>query len=113
MSMQMSFLHKPKYIVLGLLVVVFLAIAYMGYELPSEARKPLGGCLIAAGVCNILLRRKASRWIFRLTQSKPALISKPWAFFGEEGVQFFYLGIGITFAVAGLFLLLMGTFPIR
>jgi hypothetical protein len=97
----MSPLLKPKHIVVILLVMLFFGIAFATYDLPPDARKVFAGCLIAAGAFNILLRRNAARWIFRLTKSKV------WAFFGEEGVQFFYLGVGITLVASGLFLLLM------
>ena len=95
----MSF-FRPKRVVVALLLIVFVGIALAAYDFPSDARKVLAVCLIVTGVLNILLRRSASRWIFRISPQ-----SKVWSFFGEPGIQFGYLGFGVTLVAEGLLLL--------
>jgi hypothetical protein len=103
MPVQMNSVLKPKNILVALLIMVFFALAYAAYDFPPDARNVFAVCLVAAGVLNILLRRSASRSIFRLLPQ-----SKVWSFFGEEGVQFGYLAFGVTLVAEGLLLLLIG-----
>jgi hypothetical protein len=96
----MNSIFKPKIVVAALLILVFGAVAYAAIDMPADARNVFAICLVAAGMLNILLRRKASHSIFRWIPQ-----SRVWSFLGEEGVQFGYLGLGVTLLVEGLLLL--------
>jgi hypothetical protein len=100
-SSQMMSTLKPKTVVLVMAAAFFLPGLFAVHDMPREVRPVLGIFLMVTGAIWILLRRRSSRMMMRSR-------SRVLAFFGEEGVQFFYLAFGVTCSVAGLLSLLAG-----
>jgi len=65
---------------------------------------------VEAGAFNVLLHRTFGQQAFDWTRSMPPFVANFWLFFGKEGAQFLYLGIGTIFGAAGLFLLIKSFF---
>ena len=77
------------------------------WVLPGPGRF-LGGFLLAIGTLNGLFYKRTGRTFFARTQSSRPLVAEFWASSGERGVQFFFLGIGVIFVVAGCLLIIAG-----
>jgi hypothetical protein len=98
-------------------VIAFLALCagFMGFivyqvlHVPSSGTKFMGGFFLVIGAMNSLFYKSSGRKFYATTQRNPPYFARFWARFGERGIQFFHLGIGIIFTVAGCVLIVLGT----
>jgi hypothetical protein len=102
----MSDAQESRGRVIVLLVLIFALGAAIGllFVVPSSLSRFLGACLVAIGAFNVLLHRRFGSETSQRGQSMP-FVSNLWKGIGKEGAQLLYLGIGIIYAAAGVFLL--------
>jgi drug/metabolite transporter (DMT)-like permease len=88
-----------------MVLVLFCAwMIYLLFEFPPGLYRFFGICLIAIGVFNVLLHKRFGRQTLKWAHSMPGVVTNFWEYIGKDGVQLFYLGIGIILIAAGLFL---------
>lgn len=104
MSLGVSMVPKTESIALIVLLLVFLV--GVASVIPVELSGFFGICLVVIGTPIALLHKRIAQQIFGSSQSMPSFVSTLWRRIGEGGIQFLYFGIGIAFAVTGVFLLI-------
>jgi hypothetical protein len=65
----------------------------------------VGVVVFTVGVLNAFFYKATGRKFFAKTQSERPFIAKVWAYGGERGVQFLFLGFGILLAIIGCVLI--------
>ena len=95
--------------VIVLLLVFAIWMAFVLYAVrPWPDHLLFGGVFLAIGIANVVFCKTNGRKFFARTQASPPFVARVWACGGEKGVQVLFLGIGVIFAVAGCFVILMG-----
>jgi hypothetical protein len=92
---------NTRYWLLLFLVGVAGGVTWLVCELPRGLGGGPGGCLVAVGVLNILMRRRIGRIIIRRSHSMPSAVARFWESAGERGAQLLYVGIGTILILAG------------
>jgi hypothetical protein len=89
-------------IVLSILEIVFAMMVLSATAPNDPSNRSLGVCLIIVGALLMMFSGALGRSAIKQSRSLPANIVKVWDFFGVEGLQRLYLGLGIVLAIAGL-----------
>ncbi len=98
-----------RWVIAGLIMLTGW-IAWLVYVvLPAHSSRLFGGFFLAIGVPHVIFYRRNGRKFFAKTQTSRPFVANFWARSGEKGIQLLFLGFGITLAVAGCVLIVMGS----
>jgi hypothetical protein len=91
--------------------LVFLA-AWMAFAVYIIGSVPdarvFGLFFLAIGLANIIAYKRTARRVFSWALSSRPFIARVWLAAGKNGLEVLCLGIGVTLALAGLIVLVMG-----